>query len=247
MQIERAKVIRLLIYLTAFVFILSATSFATYKEAEVKNGGTIKGIVKYQGVAPSPKKLEVTKDRSACGQIEIYSEELLVEKNDGIKNVAVYLKDIDSGKAFTPLKFPLVLDQSGCIFKPHVMIVPAGQVIEVWNNDGILYNLHTYSVANPPINMTQTKFKKKMTISFHLPEMVKAGCDVHPWMSAWIVVAEHPYYTLTDEDGSFTLTDIPAGSYTLEFWQEKFGRQIKFVTVTADKDVIIEVTYPGKK
>lgn len=247
MLTQRAKVKGLLIYLTVFIFILSLTSFATYKEIEVKNGGSLKGTVKYQRISPSPKKLEVTRDQSACGQTEIYSEELIVGENGGIKNVAVYLKDIDSGRAFMPLKFLPVLDQSGCIFRPHVMIVPAGQVVEVWNSDGILYNLHTYSEANPPINMVQTKFRKKMTISFQLPEMVKAGCDAHPWMSAWFVVAEHPYYTLTDENGSFTLTDIPAGSYRLEFWQEKLGRQTKLVTVTADKEVVMEVNYSGKK
>lgn len=201
-----------------------------YDGGEVTNGGTITGKVKWAGGTPPAKKTRaVEKDKEVCGT-EKSSEELLVSSDKGIKNAVVSLVDIKKGKKLSMDGTPR-LDQQGCVYKPHVQIVSAGAMLEILNNDGILHNVHTTGSANPPLNIAQPKFKKKIAQKFDKPEPIKFDCDVHSWMRAWAVVAEHPYYAVTDENGAFKLADVPPGTYQLKVWHESLEAQVKPVTV----------------
>lgn len=212
-----------------------ATETATssgYQSTSVTNGGTIKGTVTFAGAIPKKQVLEVTKDVNVCGKVTHYKENLLVADNKGIANVVVSIKNISQGKSLESLGESFHLDQDGCAFRPHVSIVPAGVKLTIKNDDGILHNIHTYSDKNAPINMAQPGFKKVMTHTFDEPEVVRVACDVHNWMGGYIVVVDNPYTAITDEHGNFQLTDVPAGTYTLEYWQETLGTQTAEVTVT---------------
>lgn len=205
---------------------------AGYQAIEVTNGGIIKGTVTYAGQIPPKQKLKVTKDVQVCGKEPHYKEDLVVSSNKGLANVVVSITNINQGKSIKALGESFSLDQNGCIFRPHIVIIPAGAELTIINSDGILHNIHTYSEVNPAINVAQPGFKKKMVQKFGNPEVIRVACDVHNWMGGYIVVVDHPYYAVTDNNGNFVITDVPAGTYTLEYWQETLGKQSTEVTVT---------------
>jgi plastocyanin len=202
--------------------------------------GSITGRVVVQGKIPPPVPYTPTKDVQVCGAGTHTSDEVVVGANNGIRYVVVSLVSV-SGASPPAARASVTLDQRGCRFQPHVVLIPAGATLEILNSDGILHNIRTTSRRNPPFNKAQPKFVKKLTHVFAAaPEKIKVQCDAHSWMSAWIVVQDHPYYAVTDEQGRFTLTGVPAGAYTVEYWHERLGVQTAAVrvpggeTVTAD-------------
>lgn len=206
-----------------------AGSALAYEGGAVSGGGTIKGMVKFNGDAPEPEVLDVNKDKKVCAVGEKKANDLVVGAGGGIRYAVVSLTNISKGKAFP--EGESVLDQEGCEYLPYVVVVPTGSELIIKNSDGILHNIHTYSDKNKPVNRAQPKFKKKIKEKFAEPEMIKVTCDVHGWMKGWLAVAEHPYYAITDENGNFELTDVPAGDYEIKVWQEKLGESTQKVTV----------------
>jgi len=211
---------------------LSGARAWAYEGGAVADGGTIAGEVKFQGTAPPPKPIEITKDKEVCGVAPKTEESLVVGANGGVKNAVVSITNITKGKALDAAAKPL-LDQNGCQYKPHVLLIPAGSTVDIQNSDGILHNIHTYSKKNPPLNQAQPKFKKVIQQKFDQPEAFEVKCDAHGWMGGWFVVMEHPYYVITDENGAFKLTDVPPGEYEVKVWHEKLGEKTQKVTVPA--------------
>jgi plastocyanin len=208
-------------------------------EADVATAGptgTITGVVRFAGTSAHPKKILVTKDKATCGQ-EKYSKALLVGPNRGVQYAVVSLAGI-RGTQEKPAQNPH-LDQRGCEFRPHVLIAPAGSTVDILNSDGVLHNFHTTSAKNPTINQAQPGFRKIMKVKFDQPEIVKVTCDAHSWMKGWIVVAEHSYYAVTDDTGSFTLSNVPVGSYQLNVWHETLGEAKKDVAVHEKKETAV--------
>ncbi len=214
--------------------------------------GTISGKVLWDGELPKPKMINVERaeDHEACGK-EKTSEVLRVDpESRGVRDVVVSIANITKGKPNKkPEKVPRIT-QKGCYFDPHVLIIPPETTVEVTNEDGILHNIHTVPIENDSFNKGQPADVKKMEISgedyFWTPEFVRVKCDVHSWMGARIVVAEHAYYASTDEKGLFELTDVPPGEYTLSFWHETVGEKTKEVTVEAGKEASVALEL-GKK
>jgi len=198
-------------------------------QAAADNGGTISGTVKYDGTPPAPKKVEVTKDKEVCALKPHFDEDLLVSSGGGIANAVVVLKDAKGTVKPEEVKF----DQKGCDYLPHVLAFPAGSTVDIMNDDGILHNIHTYSKVNPPFNMAQPKFKKEIQQKIEKPEVIKVSCDAHGWMHGWWYVTDTPYYAVTDDNGNFTIKDVPPGNYTIEVWQEKLGTEDQKVDVKA--------------
>ncbi len=224
------------LYLLAFL--LFASSAVAYEATAVSGSGSIVGAVKFNGKAPARKKVKITRDKKVCGKETKYTESLIVAKDGGLKNVVVRLTDIKKGRKFeVPSAFEI--DQGGCQFRPHVSIVQVGKPFVLINKDGILHNFRTTGTINPILNKAQPKFKKRLKIKIDKPEILRINCDVHEWMRGWLVVAEHPYYSLTDESGSFEIDNIPPGTYNLEVWHETLGKQTSKVTVKAKKKINI--------
>lgn len=199
-----------------------------------EGGGAITGKVLFKGTPPAPKKLEVTKDAAKCGA-ESVAEDLVVGPDGGIR-WAVLSLDGASAAGKKPAATG-ALDQHGCRFVPHVVVVPKGEEFSVLNSDGILHNVHTHSEKNAAINSAQPGFKKEIKLKFGASEIVMVKCDVHGWMKAYLVVTDSPYVALTDETGSFKIPDVPPGSYRLDLWHESLGKQTKQVTVKSGEEV----------
>ena len=231
------------IVLSAAMFALPATSMAQYKGGDVKDGGSISGTVKFKGTAPAPKKLEVSKDKEVCGKSPKVDQSLVVN-NGNLANAVVTITDIKTGKKIDAKK--VTLDQKGCEYQPHVLAFPVGTTVEILNPDGILHNVHSYSKANSPFNMAQPKFKKTLDVKIDKPEAIEVKCDVHGWMQGWLVATESPYVAVTDNSGNFKLTDVPPGSYTVEVWHEKLGKNTQKVTVKAKEDAKVSFEVAGK-
>jgi plastocyanin len=198
-------------------------------QAAVADAARITGRVLYSGVPRPPKPIRVTKDHSVCGATAHTDESLLVGRDGGVRNAVVSIGPLAPARPWPAASNP-TLDQHGCWFNPHVLLAPAGATIDVINSDGILHNIHTYPKNNPPANLAQPKFKKVLNLSFAAPDTVQVKCDVHVWMNAWIVVAPHPFYAVTDENGAFSLADVPPGTYTLTAWHETLGTREQQVT-----------------
>src|SRR6185369_11111769 len=232
-------------------FVVSALALATaagmagqataYEAIAVTDGGTLSGAVTYEGTPPAPTKIEVTKDPEVCGK-EKMAPNLVIGQGNGIANVVVTVQATKGKKAEPPATNP-VFDQKTCEFHPHVLAFPAGSTVDVLNSDGILHNIHTTRTANPSVNQAQPKFKPKIQIKVDKPEWpIKVQCDAHGWMHAYWISQEHPYYAVTGADGTFKISDLPAGDYEVEVWQEKLGKKTEKVTVKAKEDTKVDWT-----
>jgi plastocyanin len=209
----------------------------SYEAITVSDGGTIVGEVKYAGDPPAPEKIDVTKDTNICGTEPKLSPVLVVGANKGIKDVVASLPNIQKGKALGKLEKPPVLDQKNCEYHPYAQIIPVNTTLEITNSDDVLHNVKTKGGTKTSFNIAQPKFKRKLTVEFKNPEIVQVECNVHGWMNAIIVVEDNPYDALTDANGSFKITDVPPGKYTLKVWHSKLGEQTKEVTVGPKEEV----------
>ncbi|GAB61126.1 conserved hypothetical protein [Candidatus Jettenia caeni] len=223
---------------------MAAEKAPAYQEVEVTDGGVIVGTVKFDGDIPAAKALKVDKDEQTCGHDNKQSEELVINgESKGIKNVVVSLVDIAAGKKAEVTT--AVLDQKECLFIPHVLAVSVGSSVDLLNSDNVMHNLHSWSIKNPGFN-EGVSGGGKMTKKFDIPEMVKITCDVHKWMSAFIVVKANPYFAVTDENGSFKIENIPAGSYKIEAWQEKLGKKTSDVAVKSKEEAVVDFAFTKK-
>jgi plastocyanin len=229
--------------LSAALLTLPAGALAAYEGGDVKDGGTISGTIKFKGSAPAPKKLDVNKDKEVCGKSPKMDQSLIVN-NGNLVNAVVTITDIKKGKKIDAKK--VTLDQKECEYRPHVLAFPAGTTVEILNPDGILHNVHSYSKANSPFNQAQPKFKKTLPVKIDKPEAVEVKCDVHGWMHGWLVATESPYVAVTDNSGTFKLTDVPAGTYTVEVWHEKLGKTSQKVTVKGKDEAKVNFEMAGK-
>jgi plastocyanin len=214
-----------------------------YEVVTVRDEGSIRGTVTFSGTPPVREPVVISKDQEVCGKTEKRDESLVVGDNRGVQNAVVSLMNIQRGKRFSTTK--AILDQKDCRYAPHVLLVPAGEVTFL-NSDSILHNIHTHSSKNPPFTKQQPKFKKSIKEKFREPEVIKLTCDVHPWMSGWLVIQEHPYYAITDENGQFLLKDIPPGSYEIKVWHETLGEKVLPVRLLPEEelDLSLELTRP---
>lgn len=199
-----------------------ASVYAQYKVITVSEGGTIAGNVRFVG-KPRIENLEVGKDTRHCGSAKA-SPRLSLDKSGGVKNAVVMLVGIKKGKAIEkPAK--VVIDQKACEYTPHVQAVPIGTQLEVVNSDPILHNVHAYNPEGrtlfniaQPIKGQRTSSKR---MQFKEPGVYSLACDAgHIWMSAFVVAVEHPYFAITDEEGTFKIENVPPGTYKIKMWHE---------------------------
>ena len=216
------------------------------------DAGTLKGHVKYDGKAPKKKKLRMDAD-PVCGSSHsspVLSENFKMASDGSMEEALVYLKNVKYSGG-VPSE-PAVLDQKGCIYMPHVFGMVAGQELLIKNSDATLHNIHSMPKVNKEFNFAMPKVvrEKKATFSKSEPDPFYIKCDVHPWMKTWVLVSDHPYFAVTDAKGNFSIEGIPAGTYEVVCWQEKFGKRTLTAEVTigegdTTKDFVF--TRPKKK
>jgi len=212
--------------------------------------GTISGKINFKGAKPAASMIKMNADPK-CAKMhsgkDVASEMVTVNANNTLKDVFVYVKKGLEGKKFPTPTQKVSIDQQGCTYHPHVFGMMAKQPLEIMNSDNTLHNIHALPKNSSPFNLAQPKQGTRMTKTFDKSEvMVKIKCDVHSWMASYVGVLDHPFYAVSDDKGSFTIKDLPAGSYEIETWHEKFGAQTMKVTVGASDTKTAEFTYEGK-
>ena len=218
--------------------------------ASVFADGTAKitGSVKFEGAAPERQKIKMDAD-PVCKQQHteaVMAEDVVVDASGGLKNVFVYVKDGVSGTFPAPTA-PVELVQQGCWYTPHVFGIQVGQPLEIVNNDATLHNINAKPTANKPFNIAQPVKNMKTSKQFTTPEvMVSFKCNVHPWMSAFAGVLNHPFFNVSGEDGGFTISGLPAGTYTVEARHEKLGTKTESVTVADGESKAVSFTFTAQ-
>lgn len=191
---------------------------------------TVAGTVTYSGKTPKRKAIKVTQDVAVCGKKAIFDESLVVGKGRGLANAVVAIEGVDGASA---AKRDVLLDQRECVFKPHVLAATRGSKLVVQNSDPILNTPHAYMGRRTLFNVAQPFEGMKYAYKLKKAGVIRLACDVHDWESAYVLVFDHPYFAVTGADGSFRITDLPAGTYTARVWHEKLGEKTAEVTVTS--------------
>ena len=214
---------------------------------------SITGTVTFDGKAPTLRPLAMDAD-PACAKKHsgpVPNEMLALGNGNTMGNIMVWVsKGLPAGKTWPAPKTPVVIDQNGCQYKPHVMGIMVGQPYRILNSDGVLHNIHTLPKINTPFNRAMPATLKEVTTTFTKEESIfHIKCDVHPWMSAYLGVFTHPFYSVTSTDGKFTISGLVPGTYEISAWHEKLGMQTATITVAANetKTQGFKFAVPGAK
>ena len=199
-------------------------------------GGTITGKIKFTGTAPKNPTIDMS-DETVCKakyKTTPTEENVVAGPANALANVFVYVKSgVPAGYTAPPPGEAPVIDQDGCRYHPHVFGMRVGQTLQIKNSDGILHNIKAMGKANRPFNVSEpTTMTMGAPRPFTAPEvMIQLECNVHGWMTAHVGVRPDPFYAVSTPDGSFSISGLPPGTYTIEAWHEKFGTQTATVTV----------------
>jgi hypothetical protein len=213
---------------------------------------TVTGSVMFEGTAPQPQRIDMSEepvcaDKYANGPT---TQAVVVNQNGTLSWVFVYVKEgrTQDGRALGDIRFPIpqepvILDQDGCRYDPHVFGIQVGQTLQIQNSDGILHNINArpqvargFNISQP-VEMTSTRTFSQSEV------MIPIGCDVHGWMQAYAGSVPHPYHSTTGDDGTFRLAPLPPGTYTIEAWHEQYGTRTQQVTVGPNETAEIRFTF----
>lgn len=224
----------------------AVTGLAVLWTVTAAAAGEVRGTVRLEGPAPEPVVLAMTSGSrthpvEGCGGPSKMSPRLLVDAAGGIQNAVVWLEapephgsPADTGHT--------VLDQRECVFEPHVLLLPVGGTVGIRNSDPVLHNLRVFREDAMVMNEWQKPQAAELPWHVEEPGRYLVRCGVHAWMHAWVIVADHPYYALTDAAGGFWLRGVPDGPHTLHVWHETLGEQALPVTVR-DGSAVVTVRF----
>jgi plastocyanin len=225
-----------------------STSVATTAAAPAvsADAATVTGVVKLAAAAPAMPNIQMSADPYCASQhasAPAKDEEVVAGPGGELENVFVYIKQINGN--FPASTTPAVIDQHGCQYHPHVLGVQVGQPLQIKNSDNTLHNIHALPVVNSAFNEGQPVQGMVSTKKFDKAEITpfKVKCDVHGWMKAWMAVMPHPFYAVSQANGTFTISNLPPGSYTLVAWHEKYGAKEQQLTVAAKESKAVNFTF----
>lgn len=209
---------------------------------------SVVGRISYNGEPPKRREINFGPEKKCHDQHTTppMDETIVVSPDRSVQWVLVRIAGKVPGTFETPSK-PAVLDQKGCVFLPHVVAVQSGQELDIKNSDEVLHNIRCEAVINPSFNKNLPKVGDALKMKFDVPETgVKLKCDVHFWMGAYIHVVPHPFFAVTGPDGRFVIEKLPPGTYKLEIWHEKLGKQTKDLTVKAGEVQTVDFVFEPK-
>jgi plastocyanin len=212
----------------------SAAAPAAPAAAGPTGTATVAGTVSYDGAVPTLKPVSMSADPTCAAKHSgpVPSDVLELGSNKELGNVFVYVKEgLPDGQWPAPTT-AAVIDQNGCMYKPHVIGVMVGQPLQFKNSDGLLHNVHALPKVNQEFNIAMPAERTTADHQFDQAEGIfQVKCDVHPWMTSYVGVMKSPFFAVTGADGKFTIPNLPAGTYTVEAWHERLGTQDQQVTV----------------
>ncbi|MFQ5848631.1 MAG: carboxypeptidase regulatory-like domain-containing protein [Candidatus Methylomirabilales bacterium] len=206
--------------------------------------GEIKGRVEHTGVRLTEQWVPVQKNREVCGAWRPL-ERLLLSPEGGVANVIVELQGVE-GKDPGPPSRRAVLDNRDCRFMPRVQVARLGTLLEIRNSDAILHTAHAYRTRGETLfHVALPHFREQVQVPLEKPGLLRVICDVgHIWMRAYILVTDNPFSAVTDSQGRFTVSGVPAGTYRLRVWHELLGVITRPVTVQDRGTAVVVLRYP---
>jgi plastocyanin len=213
--------------------------------APLSSGATVRGTVKVQGAIIKARAINMAADPSCVKQhpLPVFSEDLITDAKGDLQNVVVFVADGLGDRTFDPPSQPVEMKQKGCMYEPHVLALQTNQPVEVTNDDPTTHNIHPLPANNREWNRAEIP-GSKIEESFSRPEIaIPVKCNVHPWMRGYVAVFKHPYFAVTSKDGSFTIANLPPGTYTIQVWHEKLGTATQTITVGANETKAIDFVF----
>jgi plastocyanin len=223
----------------------AATPASAGKPVDASTAGSVKGMIKLDGAAPKMKVINMAAEPSCAKQhtSPAMTEDVVTGDGGALANVIVYLKGDFSQYSFPPASGAVTIDQKGCQYSPLVLALMTGQMLTVTNSDMTTHNIHPVPKDNREWNESQPPGSSPIMQSFAREEVaIPVKCNVHPWMKGYIGVLGSPYFQVTGKDGSFSLTNVPPGTYTLEAWHELYGPTDMMITVGPKEDKTVNLT-----
>ena len=229
----------------------SASEAGDYKVVDVKYGGTIAGVIKFENDYPSRETVKVDRDPATCGTRHVLEEFVVDPETKGLKNVVTILLGVDSGKGFSE-SWKLEINQEGCRYLPHVQVgfmtpkakitqeSQSGIALHIVNSDDVFHNVHMFGMNEETMfNIPSLPGDSSVKL---LPEsgIYEIKCDMHTWMSAWVLVLDHPYVAISGADGTFKIENVPPGEYKLSMWHEGLGSVERDVVVKANQETSVD-------
>jgi plastocyanin len=213
----------------------------------------VTGKITLQGTPPPEVTIPMRMDPN-CGKLhkeKVTTKHYVLGQGGELGDVFVYIKEGLGKEKYPPPAEPVVLDQVGCFYTPYVFGVQTGQKLVVKNSDPTLHNVHIQTdpkSGNKGSNQAQVSKGPDLVKTFDHPEIfVRFKCDVHPWMFAWAAVMEHPFFSVTGQDGTFRIANVPPGKYVIEAIHRKAGTLTREITVgEQDQTVDFTMTAPAK-
>ena len=220
---------------------------ATAAAAAPADAATITGTVKFAGAAPAMPAIQMAADPYCQSQhsTPAKDEEVVVDANGDLANVFVYVKNVPG--SYPPPATPVVLDQHGCQYHPHAVALQVGQPLQIKNSDATLHNIHAMPTVNSQFNEGQPVQGMVSTKKFDKAEITpfRVKCDVHGWMKAFMAVMPNPFYAVSADNGTYTISGLPPGTYTIVAWHEKYGQQEQQITVAPKESKAVAFTFKG--
>jgi len=218
--------------------------------AAAAGNASVSGKVTFEGTAPAPERVKLNADpKCAAMHKEGMERQPIHVKDGGLADVLVYVKSGLKG-TYPPPTEAVLLDQQGCDYHPHMVVLRAGQPLKIRNSDDTLHNIHPRPTLNGEFNIGQPRqgmeSVREGEKGFNKPEvMIPVGCDVHPWMRAYISVLANPFFAVTKDDGTFEIKGLPAGEYEIEAYHGKLKTQDQKITVKDGEAATLNFSYKG--
>jgi plastocyanin len=217
------------------------------KAVDSATAGTVTGTIKLDGTAPKPRNINMAAEPNCAKEhtgSPATTEDVVPGDGGTLQNVVVYLKGDFTQYSFPPATDPVTIDQKGCQYHPHVLALQAGEPLSVVNSDMTTHNIHPVPKDNREWNESQPPGAQPIKQSFARPEVsIPVKCNVHPWMKAYIAFFNNPYYVVTGKDGSFSIKNVPPGTYTVTAWHEAYGSQEQMVTIGPSESKAVTLTF----
>jgi plastocyanin len=219
----------------------SDSAASGYEVIQVADGGSVSGTITVSGTIPKLPARTLNKDPKVCGTGTRPSEQLMVSKTGALRNAVVIIEGVKRGKAMPVTTESSQIDQSKCEYIPHVQVVPVNTEIAVVNSDPVLHNIHFYQNDESLFNIAQPVQGQVTKKKLEKTGFVYAECDVHGWMQGHVAVVDNPYYAVTDENGKFSIADLPAGTYQVKVWHEYLGERSQEITIASKTDAALNL------
>jgi plastocyanin len=230
-------------YFMVIALVVAVGSAMVVLAAPPAGSGTITGKVVYTGTPPKMKPIDMSKEPSCAKQhaSPIMTENVTTGPGNALEFVVVYISAGDQGS--TPGTAKVEFDQKGCQYLPHVLPMEVNQPLEIVNSDQTAHNIHPLAKTNQEWNKSQPPGTPPIETKYEKPEFIAVKCNIHPWMHGYFAVMSTSHYSVSKNDGSFSLEGLPAGKYTVSAWHEQYGTQTQEVTVGAGESKSITFTF----